>query len=109
MILISIILIFAVHHIIHFFKSTLTVPKIKDLVHSPLQKYEHMIQHLSKSNLVDPLSNANTNSSSSKPDQAAMKEELKMFLKNKIKKDNTTDIASLDSYGTKIQEMGSLY
>ena len=29
---ISIVLIFLVHHLINFFKSTLTVPKIKDLV-----------------------------------------------------------------------------
>jgi hypothetical protein len=35
---ISIILIFLVHHLINFLKSTLTVPKIKDLVNSPTQK-----------------------------------------------------------------------
>ena len=39
---ISIILIFLVHHLIHFFKSTLTVPKVKDLVHAPAQKYENI-------------------------------------------------------------------
>jgi hypothetical protein len=40
--IISIILIFLVHHLINFFKSTLTVPKIKDLVNTPSQKYETM-------------------------------------------------------------------
>ena len=37
--LISIILIFLVHHLINFFKSTLTVPKIKDLVNTSSKKY----------------------------------------------------------------------
>ena len=40
--IISLILIFLVHHLINFFKSTLTVPKIKDLVNTPLQKYENI-------------------------------------------------------------------
>jgi hypothetical protein len=40
--IISIILIFLVHHLINFFKSTLTVPKIKDLVNTPNKKYENM-------------------------------------------------------------------
>ena len=39
---ISTILIFLVHHLINFFKSTLTVPKIKDLVNTPSIKYENM-------------------------------------------------------------------
>lgn len=45
--LISIILIFLVHHLIHFFKTTLTVPKIKDLVHSPNQKYKDIFDTIS--------------------------------------------------------------
>jgi hypothetical protein len=45
---ISIILIFLVHHLINFFKSTLTVPKIKDLVNTPTQKYENIYNILKK-------------------------------------------------------------
>ena len=45
---ISIILIFLVHHLINFFKATLTVPKIKDLVNSPTQKYENIYNILQK-------------------------------------------------------------
>ena len=45
--LISIIFIFLVHHLILFFKSTLTVPKIKDLVNSPNQKYQHIYDTIS--------------------------------------------------------------
>jgi len=69
--LISIILIFLVHHLIGFFKTTLTVPKIKDLVNSPSQKYQHMFDTISKGDLApskfsydSSSSNSNSNSSS---------------------------------------------
>ena len=45
--LISIIFIFLVHHILMFFKTTLTVPKIKDLVNSPNQKYQNIYDTIS--------------------------------------------------------------
>jgi hypothetical protein len=38
----SIIFILVIHHLIHFFKTTLTIPKMKDLVNSPIQKYDNM-------------------------------------------------------------------
>ena len=94
--IISIVLIFLIHHIIHFLKSTLTVPKIKDLVHSPLQKYEHIIQSMT----------AKESPSLIMHDRDAMKNELKSFLKNQLQKDscsysdvdtNTTEISALDN------------
>ena len=51
--IISIIFIFLVHHLLCFFKSTLTVPKMKDLVNSPVKKYQ---------DIFDTISNTNTNS-----------------------------------------------
>jgi hypothetical protein len=70
--LISIILIFLVHHLIGFFKTTLTVPKIKDLVNSPSQKYQHMFDTISKGDMApskfsydSSSSNSNSNSNSS--------------------------------------------
>ena len=48
-IVLSIIFIFLIHHLIEFFKNTLTVPKVKDLVNVPTQKYEHILNILSKS------------------------------------------------------------
>ena len=53
----SIILIFLVHYLFTFFKATLTVPKIKDLVYAPAQKYEAMMNIIANSN-------SNSNSSS---------------------------------------------
>lgn len=50
--IISIILIFLVHHLINFFKSVLTVPKFKDLVNIPKEKYK---------NIYDTISNDNAN------------------------------------------------
>ena len=61
---ISIVLIFLVHYLINFFKSTLTVPKIKDLVNTPNQKYENMFNIISKNNYDSKMSNLNTNNSS---------------------------------------------
>jgi len=48
--IISIILIFLVHHLINFFKSVLTVPKIKDLVNSPNEKYKNIYETISHNN-----------------------------------------------------------
>jgi len=48
--IISIILIFLVHHLINFFKSVLTVPKIKDLVNTPNEKYKNIYETISNNN-----------------------------------------------------------
>ena len=97
---ISIILIFLVHHLINFFKSTLTVPKIKDLVNTPIQKYENMYNIIQK--------NSNTSSYESedytlidllpKEEGPTMKSELKNFLKKQLHTSNEsgTNISSLD-------------
>ena len=87
----SIILILLVHHILLFFKNTLTVPKIKDLVNAPSQKYEHMIQILNENKYEEE-------QPTEKPDLKSMKNELKNFFKNKLSEnETTTEIATLDS------------
>lgn len=101
--IISIILVFLVHHLINFFKSTLTVPKIKDLVNTPTQKYENMYNIIKQKSS----SNADSNNGSDdytlidllpKPEEPTMKTELKNFLKKQMNKVNTgTDITALDS------------
>jgi hypothetical protein len=109
--IISIILIFLVHNLIGFFKSTLTVPKIKDLVNAPAQKYENIFNALAKSSNIsveDSLS-LSLSFDEPKPNIKSMKNELKDFLKNKLKgndNQNTTAISSLDSSG--IESMNSL-
>jgi hypothetical protein len=98
--IISIIFIFLVHHLLCFFKTTLTVPKMKDLVNSPVKKYQDIFDTISNSN-TNLNSNTNFNkylpsdgdytdinflpteniSSSTAPD---MKDELKSFLKKQL-------------------------
>ena len=110
--IISIVLIFLVHYLFNFFKSTLTVPKIKDLVNAPAQKYENMFNIISKSN-SDPIlsanisANMNTGSINNEytltdllPKQETtsdMKNELKNFLKKQMNTSSTTSISALDS------------
>ena len=48
--LISFILIFLVHHLYSFFVSTLTIPKIRDLVNSPIEKYQHIFDTIGTNN-----------------------------------------------------------
>ena len=105
--IISIVLIFLVHYLFNFFKSTLTVPKIKDLVNSPTQKYENMFNVISKNNSDANIDNSlNTNYEYTIKDllpkqETDMKSELKNFLKKQLTpNDNastSTSITALDS------------
>jgi len=125
--IISIVLIFLVHYLFNFFKSTLTVPKIKDLVNSPTQKYESMFNIISKNNSKAHNNNGNFNNDNdynnnngnngnndneytltdllpTQETKTDMKNELKNFLKKQMNPttetnntNNTTSISALDS------------
>ena len=108
--ILSIILVFLVHHLINFFKSTLTVPKIKDLVNAPAQKYENMLNIINNNNLklkydtIDLLPNLDeTTSIDTLPSEFinkehSMKNELKSFLKKQLHTNiSETSISMLDS------------
>jgi hypothetical protein len=85
--LVSIILIFLVHHLINYFKATLTIPKIKDLVNMPAQKYEHMYNIISQQNSgIGVESNVDYTEIEllPKPNVESMKNELKSFLKQQL-------------------------
>ena len=101
--IISIIFIFLVHHLLMFFKTTLTVPKIKDLVNSPTQKYQNIYDTISHK------SNSNSNSytaidllppgtDTTLPDDTNMnmKDELKSFLKKQLVGE-TNNVLGVDS------------
>ena len=100
---ISVILIFLIHYLIEFFKSTLTIPKIKDLVNAPTQKYANMFNVISNSNNSTSIQTPSSNGYSiddliPKPNND-MKSELKMFLKKQLNSSSntSTEISSLDS------------
>jgi hypothetical protein len=118
MTIVSLILIFIIHHLINFFKSTLTVPKIKDLVNNPNKKYDDIYNVISSPNTETPREQTNFNKnkfSYSEDDllpknETDMKNELKSFLKKQLYSSNenhqktsnydTTDLSMLDSIKT---------
>lgn len=89
MALFSLLLIWLIHHLVRFFKDTLTVPKIKDLVNAPSHQYQQ-IYHI----LQDHPSPTASSSSPSQdytlidllPEEppTTMKNELKHFLKSQL-------------------------
>ena len=82
-----------------FFKTTLTVPKIKDLVNSPNQKYQNIydtISHNSNSSSegytdIDLLPSDTTEFTK----MNSMKNELKSFLKKQLN-GNTENVMGMD-------------
>ena len=49
-VVISLVLIILVHYLYSFFKTTLTVPKVKDLVYRPSEKYDKLFDTIKLSN-----------------------------------------------------------
>jgi len=107
---ISIILIFLVHYLINFFKSTLTVPKIKDLVNTPNQKYQSMYNIIKNTDNANPSVNLYNDNQPlneytlidllpKKEEKPSMKNELKQFLKKQLNtsKQDIDNISLLDS------------
>jgi hypothetical protein len=94
--IISIILIFLVHHLINFFKSVLTVPKVKDLVNTHNEKYKNIYETISNTTEIK-IDNDNYNYNKISynledilppntiiGDENNMKNELKNFLKSQL-------------------------
>jgi hypothetical protein len=103
--ILSIVFIFIIHHLIIFFKDNLTIPKIKDLVHAPNQKYNDIYNIISSNKkckqeetYYQEENNYNVESNH-KPDIDLMKNELKNFLKEQLHNNSisTTSIDDLDN------------
>ena len=71
MTIISLILIILVHYLFTFFKTNLTIPKVKDLVNKPQKQYETLFDTMKESN-IKPQYSKETNEN--------MKDELKNYL-----------------------------
>jgi hypothetical protein len=113
----SIIFIFLVHNLLSFFKTTLTVPKIKDLVNSPNQKYQNIYDTISHTdaNTIANATNVNTtnantiaNANIGSDSTVSMKNELKSFLKKQMNKDTNNDILNNDILNNDILGMNSM-
>ena len=48
-IIISLVLIMLIHYLYSFFKNTLTVPKVKDLVNKPTERYNEILETIKTS------------------------------------------------------------
>ena len=50
--ILSLLLIFLIHYLYSFFKSTLTIPKVRDLVNKPTERYNEMIDTIKYNDTV---------------------------------------------------------
>ena len=80
--IISVIFIILVHHLFQFLKNTLTVPKIKDLVNIPTEKYENMYRTINKE--TKAISREDLLPRVAQEEDHTMKDELKNFLKKQM-------------------------
>ena len=85
----SLIIIYVMHNLYSFFKDTLTVPKIKDMVKRPQQRYDALFRELrnqvqasNASNASNVNANANASNANANPGSESdnMKNELKRYL-----------------------------
>lgn len=84
-VIMSLILIAVVHYLFNFFKETMTVPKVKDLVQQPMEHYK----------TIDSLTNNSSDEGTTKIQDIGkntddMKDELKNFF-NDLKNQNAFD------------------
>ena len=110
-IILSIIFIFLIHHLFIFFKNNLTVPKVKDLVNIPSQKYKNMLNVISKSERTNEEPENNIEYTMDdllpKPDINEMKNELKNFLKEQINNSENINTSEID--GLNLDSMNEKY
>jgi hypothetical protein len=99
----SLCLIAVMHYLYVFFKTTLTVPKVKDLVNRPQKQYDALFKGVtltSQNRAAGPNSSGETTSISmllpmqsqiqnTSSNTNSMKDELKQFLKNLNRKDSS--------------------
>ena len=73
---ISITIIILIHYIYDYFKSSLTVPKIKDLVNKPDIQYKEILESIKESEKM----NIVNNKKEKEKDKKNMKNELKNYI-----------------------------
>lgn len=101
--IISLILIILVHYLFTFFKTNLTIPKVKDLVNKPQKQYEKLFDTMNQNNIKQQPKKSN--------DSEDMKNELKNYLKelngkNTNESKSNSNVNQLDGLMT-VDNMGS--
>ena len=95
--IISFILILLIHYLYNFFKTNLTIPKVKDLIHKPKERYDEMYESIKY----------NKKNESNDIDTESMKLELKNYLSELNNK--KTEIKDISSYGNNNNNKYSTY
>tara|TARA_B110000285_G_scaffold64236_2_gene73885 strand:- start:5884 stop:6306 length:423 start_codon:yes stop_codon:yes gene_type:complete len=84
--IISLVLIILVHYLFTFFKTNLTIPKVKDLVNKPQKQYDALFDTM-KEPVIQPVK-------SEPVDNSNMKDELKNYLKELSESKKSTNSMS---------------
>ena len=107
--IISLILIVLVHYLFTFFKTNLTIPKVKDLVNKPQKQYEALFDTMKDTTIHHRMSepeytniNDNVKSDVSKSESISMKNELKNYLKELSESKKTNGLITSSSSNTAI-------
>jgi len=87
--IISFILIVLIHYLYSFFKSTLTIPKVRDLVNKPTERYNEMIDTIKYNDSVKYNDGVKYNDKNNINKQDNMQDELSNFLQD-LKKNNVS-------------------
>ena len=96
-IIISLTLILLIHYLYFFFKTNLTVPKVKDLVNKPIKRYEEIYKTIEK-----PITIKRNEINNSGVDNTKMKDELKNYLKTLT---GEKELAAADSFNDNYQTL----
>jgi len=86
-VIISLVIIILIHYLYVFFKTNLTVPKIKDLVHRPEEKYKEIYNSIPQS-----IPEKHPEQKQEEKQTPNMKQELKNYLNNLKKEATPTSI-----------------
>ena len=114
---VSFVIIFILHNLYFFFKETLTVPKMKDMVKRPQQRYDALFRELrvrnedlknnSNDGATDAANDAANNANSNAND--AMKNELKRYLMEIKEQQSEPEPQPHPMFNSNFIEMGSAY
>jgi hypothetical protein len=108
---VSFVIIFILHNLYFFFKETLTVPKMKDMVKRPQQRYDALFRELRMQNEVP--NNASTSSSTDANDandaSDTMKTELKRYLMELNASSGAAEPQSHSLSNSNFIELGSVF
>ena len=90
--ILSFILIVLIHYLYSFFKTTLTIPKVRDLVNKPTERYNEMIDTIKNNDRVKYNDGVKSNEKINREDN--MQDELSNFLQDLKKNKVSSEIVS---------------